>query len=105
VVPPDCFVSNMKKAIVYSSHLQLRIKIREIDNELPRQIYQKGKEKYFDTKTGYQIVIGEAYYRDKFREMAVVYEETTDEIVIITIYPLKSYEKVSRIESGRWLKK
>jgi hypothetical protein len=32
----------MKKNIVYSLHLQLRMKIREIDSELPREIYQKG---------------------------------------------------------------
>jgi len=96
---------NMKKAIVYSSHLQLRMKIREIDSDLPREIYQKGKEKYFDTKTGYKIVIGEAHYRNKFREMVLVYEETIDEIIIITIYPLKSYEKISKIKSGRWQKR
>jgi len=94
----------MKKDIVYSLHLQLRMKIREIDSELSREIYQKGQEKYFDVKTGYRVVIGKAYYRDKLREMAVVYEETEDEVIIITIYPLKLYEKISKTRTGRWQK-
>lgn len=95
----------MKKKIVYTAHLQFRMAIREIENDLPRKIYQKGKEKYYDTKTGYYVIVAEAYYRNKVRQMAVVYQETTDEIRIITIYPLKSYEKISEIGSGRWLKK
>lgn len=80
------------------------MKIREIENDLPRQIYQEAREKYFDSKTGYNVIVGKVYYREKFREMVVVYKETIDEIRIITIYPLKSYEKISRIKSGRWQK-
>lgn len=95
----------MNKKIIYTPHLQLRMKIREIENELPKQIYEKTKEKYFDTKTGYYIGVDEIYYKNKLREMAVTYEETPDEIKIITIHPLKPYEKLSKIRTGRWQKR
>jgi hypothetical protein len=36
--------------------------------------------------------------------MAVVYEETEDEVIIITIYPLKLYEKISKTRTGGWQK-
>ena len=94
----------MKKEIVYTQHLKLRLKIREINENIPQQIYKSSKEKYFDSFTGYYVAIGKTYYKDKVREMAVIYEETTDKIKIVTIYPLKFYEKISKIESRRWQK-
>jgi len=95
----------MEKEIVYTDHLQLRLKIREIDSDLPRQVYEEATERYFDIVTEYNIAVGEAYYKGKYREMAVIYSEMTWEIRLITIYPLKSYEKISKIESGRWRKR
>jgi len=76
----------------------------EIDNILPTRIYKTSKEKYFDSFTNYNIAIGKAQYKGKIREIATVYEETVGEVRIITIYPLKTYEKISKIESGRWQK-
>lgn len=94
----------MKKNIIYTPHLRLRMKIRKIENNLPQQVYEKAKEKYFNSKTGYCIAVSEANYKGKIREIAVIYEETTDEIKLITIYPLKYYEKISKVKSGRWKK-
>jgi len=94
----------MKKEIIYTGHLQFRLKIREIDSELPKKIYEDSEEIYHDTKTGYDIAVGRAFYKDKLREMSVTYEETIDEIKIITIHPLRIYEKISKIKSGRWHK-
>jgi len=94
-----------KKEVIYTPHLQLRLKIREIDDNLPREIYEESKERYFDSYTGYYVAISEVYYKDKFREMAVIYEETANEIKIVTIHPLKRYEKFSKIRNGRWKKR
>lgn len=94
----------MKKEVSYTSHLQLRMRIREIGDNLPRKIYEKSKEIYFDFHTEYYVAVSEAYYKGKTREMAVTYEETADEVKIITIHPLKLYEKLSKIRRGRWQK-
>ena len=93
------------KEIVYTPHLKLRMKLREIENELPRRIYEESKEKYFDSKTDNYVAISKIHYKGKFREIAVIYEETTSEVKIITIHPLKIYEKLSKIRLGRWIKK
>jgi len=90
----------MKKEIIYSSHLIFRMKIREIGEDLPKRIYEKSDERYFDTKTGYSVAIDEAFYKDKLREMAVAYEEAVNEVRIITIHPIKPYEKINKIKSG-----
>ncbi|MEK6646979.1 MAG: hypothetical protein AABY84_09935 [Candidatus Firestonebacteria bacterium] len=93
-----------EKKIVYTQHLQLRIKFREIDNELPYKIYRTSTEKYFDYNTNYYIAVSNVHYKGKMREMAIVYEETINEIKIITMHPLKLYEKMNRINRGRWRK-
>lgn len=94
----------MEKEIIYTAHLRFRLKIREIPDDIPKQIYKKAKEKYFDSKTGYYVAVGKLYYKNRFREMVLVYEETASEIRIITIHPLKPYEKLSKIKSKRWQK-
>ena len=80
------------------------MKVRNIPENLPREICKKAKEKYMDTKTGYNVAVKEVLYKGKVREMAVVYEEITDTVKIITIHPLKAYEKEARIRIGRWNK-
>ena len=90
------------KKIVYSSHLELRLKIREIPRSLPRDVYQNSRERYFDKETGKNIAIGKIRFKGKLREIIVVYEERGDEIKLITAHPLKALQKVSRIRTGRW---
>ena len=90
--------------IIYSSHLMLRLRLRGIPYHLPKKIYQTSKEHYFDTITLKKIAIKEVKYKNKLREMAVVYEEIDNQINLITIHPLKKYQKISRIKSERWQK-
>jgi len=92
------------KKIVYSSHLILRSKLRGIPYHLPKEIYQTSKEHYFDKETLKKIAVKKVRYKKKMREMAVVYEEIDNQINLITIHPLKKYQKISRIKSGRWQK-
>ncbi len=92
------------KKIVYSQHLILRLKLREIPYFLPKEIYQTSKEHYFDKETFKKIAIKKIKFKNKLREMLVVYEEINNQINLITIHPLKNYQKISRIKSGRWQK-
>jgi len=92
------------KKIVYSPHLILRLKLRKIPYALPKKIYQTAKEHYFDNQTLKEIAIKKVKFKNKFREMAVIYEEINNQINLITIHPLKDYQKISRIKSGRWQK-
>jgi len=78
--------------------------IRQIPENLPNEIYKKANERYFDVKTGYRIAVRSVTYKAKVREMIVVYEEMGDVATIITIHPLKAYERQARVRSGRWEK-
>ena len=80
------------------------MKIREIPANLPKDIYNQSKENYVDVKTGYNVAVKKTMYKGRVREMCVVYEKTVDEVNIITIHPLKAYEKEARIRIGRWKK-
>ena len=92
------------KKIVYSSHLILRLKLREIPYNLPREIYQTSKERYFDRKTLKRVAIKKIKFKNKLREMTLIYEEINNQVNLITIHPLKNYQKIGRIKSGRWQK-
>ncbi|MDP3948829.1 MAG: hypothetical protein Q8Q17_02680 [bacterium] len=92
------------KRIYYTPHLELRLELREIPYNLPKNIYQTSKERYFDTETQKLIAVKLVKYKNKIRELAIIYEETEKEIKLITIHPLKIYQKLSRIKSGRWQK-
>jgi len=88
--------------IIYTSHLEFRLKIRNIPHHLPRKIFQQAKEHYFDTLTKHCIAIHQVKLEGRVREMALTYDREGDAVEIITVHPIKIYQKQSRINSGRW---
>lgn len=92
------------KRIFYTSHLKFRLKLREIPFSLPKKIYQTSKEHYFDKETFKKVAVKKVKFKKRLREMAVIYEEINSQINLITIHPLKNYQKISRIKLGRWQK-
>ena len=94
----------LMREIKYTRHLELRLKLRNIPWDFPRKIYLTGKERYFDALTDKFIVVKRMKYHGKFKELAVAYEEIGNETHLITIHPLKEYQKEARIKSERWRK-
>jgi len=92
------------KEIIYSSHLEFRIKIRNIPYSLPKQIYQTARERYFDSTTNKRVAIKKVLYKGRSRDMMVAYEEKFSEVKLITIHPLKLLQKFNRIKMKRWRK-
>lgn len=92
------------KAIKYTEHLKLKIKLRNISEKLVKDIYLTSNEKYFDNVTKHQVAIKNIKYKEKTRDMVICYDEFDDRVEIITIHPLKFYQKIQRINSGRWKK-
>lgn len=95
----------MQREVFYSEHLKYRLKVREIDPELPRQIYHLATEVVFDNATGNQAAIGIGIHAGREREIAVIFEDKADHVVLITIHPLKPGQKDKRIAAGRWIRK
>lgn len=94
----------MQREIVYTLHLTFRLQLRGIPPNLPRKIYQNAKERYFDADTKKLVAVMKVAYQGKKREMSLIYEETQTEAILVTIHPLKPYQKRSRIMSERWQK-
>jgi len=92
-----------QKQIWYAEHLRFRLALRRIPEQLPRRIYQRAKERFFDTETRHFVTVARARYAGKIREMAVSFEESGETVTLITIHPLKVHQKTNRIASGRWV--
>lgn len=88
--------------IIYTSHLEFRLKIRNISYDLPRIIFNQAKEHYYDNLTKHYIAIHQIKFEGKLREIALIYDKEKELVEIITIHPIKPYQKYSRVKSGRW---
>jgi hypothetical protein len=78
--------------------------LRNIPKKLPKEVFLKAQERYFDQQTKKFIAIKILSYKGKLREMALSYEQNSQEVIFITIHPLKNFQKSHRIKSGRWIK-
>jgi hypothetical protein len=77
--------------------------MRRIPRTLPRNIFKRAKEIFYDRITGNFVAVGSARYAGKMREMMVAFSEKYDEITLITVHPLKPHQKANRTASGRWI--
>jgi len=90
--------------IVYTAHLELRLRIRDIPLELPRRILKEAKDYYYDTLTKHYVAIHRLEFNGKLRDMVLIFDKKADWIEAITVHPIKPYQKQSLINSGRWKK-
>lgn len=97
------FGTNLKK-VVYTKHLINRLKVREIDEEVPKKIYIEASDRFIDTITGLFVACGSAFYAGKQREMVIIYKESEEMVEIVTVHPLKESQKKNRITMGRWVR-
>ena len=94
----------VKKRIRYSDHLQYRLRFREINDRLPKMVYRSAKEHFLDIATNTRVAVAKVTYKGRLRDMAVTYREDANEILLITIHPLKLNQKENRIQTNRWRK-
>lgn len=90
--------------IIYTDHLKFRLKIRKISQDLPKYILKYADEHYYDNLSRHLIAVHQVEFKGKIREMMVSYDVKKDVIELITIHPLKTYQKISRLKTGRWRK-
>ena len=90
--------------VLYTAHLKFRLKMRNIPASLPKKVFKEAKEHYYDNSTGHYVAVHKLKFNNKIREVAATYDKKNEVIEIITIHPLKTYQKIARINSGRWQK-
>jgi len=91
--------------IIYTEHLVNRLKLRKIPYDLPREVYLSFGETFFDTQTNHFVALSEKVYFGKLRTLTLTFDKFSDRVELITIHPIAEKDKISRIQSGRWIKK
>jgi hypothetical protein len=90
--------------VEYSKHIKNRMKLRRMEYDLPKRIFEEAEERYFDEETGYFIAVIRVVLYEKKREVMVAYSIEDDYATLLTIHPLKKGQKENRIKTGRWRK-
>lgn len=90
--------------IIYTLHLEFRLKVRNIPYDLPRNIFKHTEEHYYDSLTKHYVAIHQVEFKGKIREIVLIYDKKEELVEIITMHPIKPYQKITRIKSGRWKK-
>jgi len=93
----------VSKKIRYADHLKLRLALRRIPEALPRNVHKRAKELFYNRLTGNLVAVARARYSGKTRDVMVAFLEKDDEVVLITVHPLKPQQKANRIASGTWV--
>jgi hypothetical protein len=88
--------------IEYTDHLKLRLKIRKIPNNYPKEIYENPEQKFYDNSEKAHISIKKLDYNKKLRNMMIAYNEKEGKIEIITIHPITDEKIINRVMSRRW---
>ncbi len=88
--------------IVYTDHLRLRLDIRKIPESYPREIYLNPDQRFVDKVEGYTIAVKKLQYSGRDRNMMIAFEESGNDVTIITIHPISDEKISNRIRSGRW---
>ena len=90
--------------IRYSRHIENRIALRKIGYDLPKEIYDNAEERFVDEETGHEIAVIRLEIHGRERDIMVAYRHEDDDVILLTIHPLKDGQKENRIQSGRWRK-
>ena len=89
--------------IIYTKHLKFRLKERKIPLNLVEEIFERGKEYYFDTWRSHFIVIAKVNFKGKLRKVLVSYDKIGTKFEAITIHPVSEKDIRQRIASKRWV--
>ena len=89
--------------IRFSQHFAERKKLRHIPNELAEAILRDADGHYHNGISGWNVAVKRMSFQGKERNIALTYTIDRNEIVLITVHPLKEGQKEQRINSGRWI--
>ncbi len=89
--------------IRFSRHYAERQKLRSIPDDLAETILIKADGHFRNGVTGWLIAVKRLVFQGKERDMALTYTRMGDEVILITLHPLKEGQKERRVDSRRWI--
>ncbi len=88
--------------IIYTEHLKLRLKLREIPFDYPKVVFESPDEVFFDLVGNRRIAIKRLKYGGGVRNMMIAYDVVDSRVEIVTIHPISDEKILNRLISGRW---
>ena len=92
----------MKKLVVLTKHARFRMHLRRISRKAIEEALAHPIVEVTDTLTDYSIVVGKGPYGRTNRLLAVIYEETAQQIEIVSVHPIRVSQYRMRLQRGRW---
>lgn len=88
--------------IKYSRHLQFKITVRKIPEDMPKRIYRECRQRYYNHQSLRHIAVMEVYYNRRRTLMMIAYDQYSDHVEILTIHPITKRQVRDRLQTGRW---
>ena len=92
----------MEKSLVLTEHARFRMHLRRISMEAINEVFAHPILQATDMLTDYSIVVGNGPYGPADRLLTVIYEETDQEIRIVSVHPIRASQYRMRVRRGRW---
>lgn len=92
------------KRIIYTPHLNLRLKLRKFPQNYPLIIYKNSDMLFWDNIEKNHIAIKRLKYGKGFKNIMIAYEEKHNAVYIVTIHPISDEKITNRMLNGRWVK-
>ena len=92
----------MEKPWVLTEHARFRMHLRHIQKEAITQVLAHSIVQAIDTLTGYSVAVGKGPYGRTDRLLAVIYEETPQQLEIVSVHPIRASQYRMRLQRGRW---
>lgn len=89
-------------ALHLSRHLRERMVLRAIPQGLPESIYREADGHFLDSGTGLLVAAKRLLFQGRERDMALIYTKSGDDVLLVTLHPLREGQRERRIQSGRW---
>jgi len=96
------FGESQGEKIRYSKHFRERMRLRGVSERLAREIFYEAEVHFEDIQTQTLVAVKKIVFKGKERDMALIYRRTNDEVIFITLHPLKENQRENRVRSGRW---
>lgn len=87
---------------IYSKHFLERNALRNINDGTAEILFREADGHYTDMQTNTSIAVKRMELHQKIRDVSLSYIVKGDDVLFITIHPLKEGQKQNRINSGRW---
>lgn len=90
-------------SVRFSRNLTDRMVLRGVPKGLPETIYREADRYLLDTQTGVLEAVKRCFFQGRDRDMALSYTRSGEDVLLVTLHPLKEDQVERRLRSGRWV--